>query len=300
MSFEITTAFVKQYNANIQLLCQQQGSRFRHAVREESQVGKHGFYDQIGATSARKRTERHGDTPLISTPHSRRRVGLVDFDWADLIDDMDKVRMLIDPTSPYALNASWAMGRSADDEIIEGFTKTAYTGEEGSVAVSFPTSQSIQGDGTVYAAGVGVTLDLNGLLLAKEMLDAAEVDENIPRYFSCPAAVLSDLLKIEKITSADYATVKALVHGEIDTYLGFKFIRSERLLVDRVTADDGGDDCSCIAWAQDGMLLAVGENPSGKISERDDKNYSTQVFYSQSMGTTRMEEKKVVEIICAI
>jgi hypothetical protein len=300
MSFQITTAFVKQYNANVQLLSQQKGARFRSAVREESQEGKHQFFDQIGATSARKRTERHGDTPLISTPHSRRRVSLIDFDWADLIDDMDKVRMLIDPASSYAINAAYAMGRAADDELIEAFTATAYTGEEGSTPVTFPTTQSIQGDGTVYAAGVGVTLDLNGLLKAKEMLDAAEVDEDIPRYFSCPAKVLSDLLKIEKITSADYATVKALVHGEIDTYLGFKFIRSERLPVDRVTADDGGDDGSCFAWAQNGMLLSLGQNPIGRISERDDKNYSTQVFYSQALGAVRMEEKKVVEVICAI
>jgi hypothetical protein len=300
MSFEITTAFVKQYNANVQLLSQQRGARLRGAVREESQKGKHQFFDQIGATTARKRTERHGDTPLISTPHSRRRVGLVDFDWADLIDDMDKVRMLIDPASSYAVNAAFAMGRAMDDEVIEAFTATAYTGEEGSTPVTFPTSQSIQGDGTAYAAGAGATLDLNGLLLAKEMLDAAEVDENIPRYFSCPAAVLSDLLKISKITSADYATVKALVRGEIDTYLGFKFIRSERLPVDRVTADGGGDDASCFAWAQDGMLLSLGQNPIGRISERDDKNYSVQVFYSQSLGAVRMEEKKVVEIMCTI
>jgi len=95
MSVEITTAFVKQYSANVALLSQQKGSRFRSAVREESQRGEHGFYDQIGSTTARKRTERHGDTPLISTPHSRRRVSLVDYDWADLIDDMDKVKMLM-------------------------------------------------------------------------------------------------------------------------------------------------------------------------------------------------------------
>lgn len=289
MSFQITTAFVKQYSGNVQLLSQQQGSRFRHAVREEGQNAKHSFYDQIGATTARKRTERHGDTPLISTPHSRRRASLVDFDWADLIDDMDKVRMLIDPTSPYALNAAWAMGRAADDEIIDGFTKTAYTGEEGSVAVAFPASQKIDISGT---------LTLAKLLLAKEMLDAAEVDESIKRYFACSANVLSDLLVIEQIASADYATVKALVHGEINEYLGFEFIRSERLPLDRNGAGGGSGDRSCFAWAQDGMLVAVGENPVGRISERDDKNYSTQVFYSQSLGTTRMEEKKVIEVIC--
>jgi len=289
MSFEITTAFVKQYSGNVQLLSQQQGSRFRHAVREESQEGKHGFYDQIGATTARKRTERHGDTPLISTPHGRRRVGLVDYDWADLIDNMDKVRMLIDPTSPYALNASWAMGRATDEEIIAAFTATSYTGEEGSTPVTFPAAQKIDISGT---------LTLAYLLKAKEMLDAAEVDENIKRYFTCSANILSDLLVIEKITSADYQTIKALVHGEINQFLGFEFIRSEKLPLDRNGAGGGSGDRSCFAWAEDGMLLAVGQNPVGRISERDDKNYSTQVFYSQSLGSTRMEEKKIVEVIC--
>lgn len=289
MSFEITTAFVKQYSGNVQLLSQQRGARFRSAIREESQVGKQAFYDQIGATTARKRTERHGDTPLISTPHSRRRVGLVDYDWADLIDDLDKVRMLIDPQSAYAQNAAFAMTRAMDDVIIDAFTATAFAGEEGGTSVSFPSSQQIDISGT---------LTLAKLLEAKEMLDAAEVDEAIPRYFACSANVLTDLLNIEQLTSADYAAVKALVHGEIDTFLGFKFIRSERLPLDRTTTGSGSGDRSCFAWAQDGVLLALGQNPVGKIEDRPDKNYSTQVYYSMAIGGTRMEEKKIVEVIC--
>jgi len=289
MSFEITTAFVQQYSGNVQLLSQQKGPRFRSASREESQVGKNAFYDQIGATTARKRTERHGDTPLISTPHSRRRVALVDYDWADLIDDLDKVRMLIDPQSSYAQNAAFAMGRAMDDAIIEAFTSTAYTGEEGGTSTTFPSSQQIDISGT---------LTLARLLAAKEMLDAAEVDDAIPRYFTCSANVLTDLLDIEELTSADYATVKALVQGQIDTFLGFKFIRSERLPLDRTTTGGGSGDRSCFAWAQDGILLAVGQNPIGKIEQRADKNYSTQVYYSMAIGATRMEEKKVVEVIC--
>jgi hypothetical protein len=289
MSVEITTAFVKQYSGNVQLLSQQKGARFRSASREESQVGKQAFYDQIGATTARKRTERHGDTPLISTPHSRRRVALVDYDWADLIDDLDKVRMLIDPQSSYAQNAAFAMTRAMDDAIIEAFTSTAYTGEEGGTSTTFPSSQQIDISGT---------LTLAKLLEAKEMLDAAEVDESIPRYFTCSANVLTDLLDIEELTSADYVTVKALVQGQIDTFLGFKFIRSERLPLDRTTTGGGSGDRSCFAWAQDGVLLAVGQNPIGKIEQRADKNYSTQVYYSMAIGATRMEEAKVVEVIC--
>lgn len=289
MSVEITTAFVKQYSGNVQLLSQQRGSRFRSASREESQVGKQAFYDQIGATTARKRTERHGDTPLISTPHSRRRVALADYDWADLIDDLDKVRMLIDPQSSYAQNAAFAMTRAMDDALIEAFTSTAYAGEEGGTSITFPSSQQIDISGT---------LTLAKLTEAKEMLDAAEVDESIPRYFTCSANVLTDLLNIEQLTSADYVTVKALVQGQIDTFLGFKFIRSERLPLDRTTTGGGSGDRSCFAWAQDGVLLAVGQNPIGKIEQRADKNYSTQVYYSMAIGATRMEEKKVVEVIC--
>ncbi len=288
MSLEITTAFVQQYSANVALLSQQKGSRLRACVREESQIGKNAFYDQIGATAARKRTERHGDTPLISTPHSRRRVSLSDYDWADLVDDLDKVRLLTDPTSTYAINAAHAMGRSMDDVLIEAFTATAYTGEEGSTAVTFPSTQQIDISGT---------LTLAKLLLAKEMLDAAEVDDDVLRFFMCSANVLTDLLDIEELTSSDYATVKALVKGEIDTFLGFKFIRSERLPLDRTTTGGGSGDRSCFAWAQDGMLLAVGQNPLGKIDPRTDKNYAMQVYYSMAIGATRMEEAKVVEVI---
>ena len=46
------------------------------------------------------------------------------------------------------------------------------------------------------------------------------------------------------------------------------------------------------------LALAVGAEPSGRISERDDKNYSTQVFMSMDIGATRMDETGVVEIIC--
>ena len=285
MSFEITTAFVQQYKANVDILCQQKPSRLRGAVREESQVGKNAFYDQIGATTARKRVTRHEDTPLISTPHARRRVSMTPYDWADLIDNPDKVRMLIDPASPYSQNAAFAMNRALDDELIAAFTCTAYTGEEGSIPVTFPTSQIIDCAGTIT---------LPDLLLAKEMLDAAEVDPDEPRFFLHSANILTDLLDIEELTSADYAVVKALVQGEIDTFLGFKFIRSQRLPLNRTGT--GASDRSCFAWAKSGILLAVGENPAGKIDVLPTKNYSTQVYYSMDLGATRMEEVKVVEI----
>ena len=89
MSTQITTAFVNQYAANVTMLAQQKGSKLRDAVRVEPVNGKQAFFDQIGATAARRRTSRHSDTPRMDTPHSRRRCAIEDFDWADLVDQED-------------------------------------------------------------------------------------------------------------------------------------------------------------------------------------------------------------------
>lgn len=132
MSTQITTSFVNQYATNVLMLSQQKGSRLRNATRNEPVTGKNAFIERIGTVAAVKRTSRHADTPQLDTPHSRRRVSLVDYDWADLIDDLDKVRMLIDPASPYAQAGSWAMGRAMDDEIIAAFTGNAFAGVDGS------------------------------------------------------------------------------------------------------------------------------------------------------------------------
>ena len=70
MSFEVTTAFVQQYKTNVQMLLQQRGSKLRQAVMSDSYTGKAGkAVEQIGPVTAQKRTTRHSDTPLISTPH---------------------------------------------------------------------------------------------------------------------------------------------------------------------------------------------------------------------------------------
>ena len=51
MSSNITTAFVQQYSANVQMLSQQMGSLLRDKVRQESVVGKNAFFDQVGSVT---------------------------------------------------------------------------------------------------------------------------------------------------------------------------------------------------------------------------------------------------------
>jgi len=289
MSEFVTTAFVQQYTTNVQLLLQQRGSVLRDYCTVGSYTGKAAkAVEQIGAVTAQKKTSRHSDTPLISTPHDARWVFPEDFEWADMIDDQDKLRMLIDPTSPYAMNGAYALGRSLDDLIITAALGTAKTGENGSTDTAFATAtQSI----AVGATGLTVAK----LRQAKRILTANEVDiANDPLYIAVTAQQIDNLLGTTEVTSADFNTVKALVQGDVDSFMGFKFVQIERLGL------DGSGDRRCFAWAKSGLHVGMWNDINTKITERADKSYATQVYVKGTFGATRTDEKKVVEIICDI
>ena len=288
MSINITTSFVEQYSSNVNLLSQQMGSKLRGSVDEESIVGKNAFFEQIGSTAAVLRTSRHGDTPQIDTPHSRRRVSLSDYEWADLIDDQDKVRALVDPTSAYAKNAAAAMNRAMDDVIITAFNASASTGVAGGTSTALPSTQkfatSNQSDGLTIAK----------LLSAKKILDNNDIDPSRKRFIVCGPQQDADLLAVTQVTSSDFNTVKALAQGDINSFLGFEFIMSTRLSFDATNTDDR----LIFAYTEDAIKLAIGSDIKAQISERADKSYSTQVYYAMSLGAVRMEEKAVVQIPC--
>ena len=284
MSTQITTAFVNQFSANVQMLSQQMGSLLRNAVDTESVNGEKAFFDQVGQAAAVLRTSRHQDTPIVETPHTRRMVTMSDYEYPDLIDDSDKVRLLVDPTSTYSRAAAAAMGRAMDDVIITAALGSSQTGKDGSTTTALPAGQKI--------AHGSAGLTIAKLVSAKELLDAASVDPSIQRHIVVSPKQISDLLNNTTVTSADFNTVKALAQGEINSFVGFNFIVSNRLNT------DSNSDRQVIAFAQDGLKLAVGKEPAARIDERADKSYSTQVYYCQTIGATRMEEAKVVEIAC--
>lgn len=308
MSFQITEAFVRQYSANIYTLSQQKGSRLRPFVRSETINGKAKAFDRIGAKTARKKTQRHEDTPQTDTPHSRRWCYLTDYDDGDLIDDVDKVKLLNDPTSEYMMAIAWALGRSMDDEIIAAADGVAVTGEDADGTATHPNSQKIVAHSDT---GTSANMNIETLRHISLVMNAAEIPEEIPRHIAMTSSQLYAMLGHTETTSSDYNTIKALVNGQIDTFMGFKFHRLERLanqasalscnFATGVVGSGAGDVNGMrkvIAWAQDGLILGVGEDIKGRISERDDKCYSVQTYGQMSVGSVRMEEVKVVVAFC--
>lgn len=285
MSVQITEHFIRQYTDGITMLAQQKGSRLRGAVSVDTGLkGTRVFFDQLMATAATKRTTRHGDTVITDTPHRRRMLTMFRFDVADLVDEPDKIAVLNDPTNEYSMAMAWAIGRSMDDELIAAFFATASTGEAGTGTGPFPTATH---QIAVGAAG----LTIAKVLQAKRILDQFEEIEE-ERYAAVQARQVEDLLNTTEVSSADFNTVKALAAGQLDSYCGFRFIRTERLGL------DGSSDRRCPFWSKSAMKLGVGADVSGRITERPDKNYSTQVFYTAHFGATRMNETGVVEVIC--
>ena len=287
MSFEVTTAFVQQYTTNVALLLQQRGSKLRDYCTVGSYTGKAAkAVEQVGAVTAQVRTSRHSDTPLISTPHDARWVFPTDYEWADMIDDQDKLRMLIDPTSSYATNGAYALGRAMDDLIITAALGDAKTGENGTTITGFATATQ-----QIAAAASGLTIAK--LRAAKKIFMRNEVDMDMDQLcIAVTAEQIEDLLATTEVTSSDYNTVKSLVQGNVDTFMGFKFIQIERLGV------DGSSARRVIAWAKSGLHIGMWNDINTRIGERADKSYSTQVYVKGTFGATRVEEKKVVEILC--
>lgn len=280
----INTAAVKQFQENVELLVQQKGSVLRNCVRlKTGVVGEDTYVDQIAATAAVKKTSRHGDTPLVNSSYARRKISMYDYEWADLIDSQDKLKMLADPTSEYVMNGGFALGRSMDDEIIASADGTAYTDKTGSTSTVLPSGQK------VAAGSAGLTVAK--LLAAKKILDNNDVDPDEERYCAVTGTQLSDLLNTTEVTSADYNSIKTLVEGKVDTFLGFKFKLTNRLTLSSSTR-------YVLAWARNGICLALAQDITSNITERSDKSYATQVYLKMGIGASRMEEEKVVQISC--
>lgn len=304
MSFTITDAFVQQFTGNVASLAQQSKSRLRGTVIEDTLTGEKTYLEQLAPTAARKVLARHSDSPLMNQLHLRRQIAPYDYDVGDLIDKEDKVRLLVDPTSAYAKNFASAMGRAWDDEVIAASWATAYTGHAGATSITWPNGNSegyvtmpggtqVAVNDWTYGNGSGnVGLTISKLIYASVALDQAEGDEDEERYILIGAKQKGNLLATTEATSADYNTVRALYDGKIDTFMGFKFLHSERLQL------DGSGYTRVMAWRKSALGMGIAADVWSMASQRDDKRYSWYAYSAASWGASRLEEPKLVEIKC--
>lgn len=304
MSFQVPTHFVQAYTTNVEMLLQQRGGKLLSTVTQGSYTGKGAkAVEQIGPVKPVKNLSRHADTPLISTPADARWVFPNDYEWADLIDEQDKLRMLLDPQSAYVMNAVNAMRRAQDDEILQAFFATSATGENGTQSVAFPAGQIVG----VNVGGANSNMNVAKLRAAKRLFMAAGVDLEYEKLFTAITAADHDgLLNEIQVTSLDYNNKPTLVEGKVTSFMGFNFIPVEFSDASAYDAADpnkvsaplvNGATRLVPAWTTGAMHLGMWNDVTTRVSVRDDKRYATQVYAKTTVGATRTQEKKVVQIV---
>jgi hypothetical protein len=280
-----STVYAQAYAQNIMQLAQQKYSKLAPIVYNKPNVKAKVFYqDQIGKWSMAAKGGRNVQTPN-NDPNMARRMGtMVDYHDARLLDRGDELRMLSDPRSAYTIAAAQSLGRQIDTVIATQAVGTSYYGETGSSSITLGTDAI---SGVSHIAGTASTLTIARLTLAKRILDLEDVEME-DRFMVVNPYALEQLLGTTQITSSDYNSVKALVQGDINTFLGFKFIVSNNLVSAAATTT------SCFAVQRFGVAMAMGSEPIVRTDERTDLSYSWQVYYELNIGAVRLEEARVV------
>jgi hypothetical protein len=287
VAWSIPVAFVDQFSATVRLLAEQQESALRRYVTVDTEIRGDAKALELldkGQDTANVVAARHGDTIIGDQTHLRRWLYTKPYDVADLIDREDRVRTLLDPSGPYTTRHAGTMGRTMDDVIIAAMGGPVQSGHDGATTLTFPSGQ-------VIAAG-GTGLTIAKLRKARTKFAKAFVPKSKRKYIVCTSQQIEDLLSATEVTSADYNVVKALVNGEVNSFMGFEFIECERLPV-------ASNIRSCYAFTSDAIVLGVAQDVQTRASERPDKRYAWQIYTSMDIGAVRLEDSHVVQIDCA-
>ncbi len=302
-NFTISDHYITQFTGNVELMLQQKQPRLLSAVDSAAYAGeKAQVVKQFGEVtmsvigSGGNAGEYRGDTVFDDIEHFNRWIFPTDFKVALPVAKEEEIRQMGDPRSPYTEACRAAYARQVDDVIIAAATNEAKTGRYDDLRnTPLPAEQIIDFDYVPEGPAAASGLTVDKLIKAKEVLIAAGNDPGEPRFLACSERQLSDLLRSTQVQSTDYNTVKALVRGEVDTFMGFKFISTERLLATTGTPDIR----HCLAWVKSGLMFGTWNGLEVHMDRRPDKNYIWQVYMKASIGAARTQEKKVVQINCA-
>lgn len=291
MPDQLPTYFETEYSKNWEMLAQQMDSRLGAAVAPTTITGKRRKFNQLDEGEMSEVTERKGDTPDGDSTGSSYWIFRRKFEKVIVFDEDDEIQLgtIALPDSDEVASMAAASNRTKDRVIIQAFDGTRYIGENGTTSDSFLAAMSIAVDYVASGSTANSGLTLAKISRAKKLLDEQEVDDG-DRYFAHSSQQLQDMLLVDKMTSEDYASVKALVDGKIDRFLGFKFVRTELL-----TRNTSTDVRTCFAWQKSAIKFAEG----GRNTHMDmlpSRRHCKQIRGVYRCGAVRTENEKVVRI----
>ena len=297
---DITSNFQNKYSNKWGVLLQQKVSRIKEFVTVKTDCsGKVVFHDQFGTLEFEEKTTRKGTTKVDDAPTDRRALHPKFFHKTIGYDEFDGTKLgdLDVPVSQTIEGLRFAAGRQMDKVMLDAFLGTCYTGENGTTAVTFPTAQTVAKNFVESGTAEDTGLTLAKLRRVLQMFqeneawndDSAGMGDQL--VMACSSAQMMNLLQTTEVTSRDFADVKALVEGKVDSFMGFKFLRSEYLPLTSGTR-------TCLAWVKSRALFGLWNDFKVKVSIRDDMEETLQIRAKFGCGATRLGEKGFVKVLC--
>jgi len=275
MAVGISNAFVQLFDAEVKQAFQAQRA-LAGLTRERTNVeGNQVKFPKIGKGTATVRVPQTDVTPLNVT-YSQVTATMSDYIAAEYSDIFSQQKVNFDERRELVQVVSGAIGRRMDQLVIDALNASGTT-------LTVATT----------VGGAGTNLNIEKLIEAKKLLD----QNNVPaegRVMIIHANNLAGLLGETEVQSSDFNTIKALVQGAVDTYLGFKFIS----IGDR---DEGGlpkpSTRTCFAFHKDAMGMGIGMNQKSEINYVPEKT-SFLVSSMFSAGAVAIDDEGIVKISC--
>lgn len=296
-SYSVPEAHVKMYTANVQMSLSKKGGFIKPYVSQGTYSGeKAQIVSFIGPVEFIERDTPYADTKLTEFEHTQRWITGREYDCAVLIDRLDLLKMIYDPTSPYVERMREAAARKEDEIVMSSFFAAAKTGKDGTTSTSFPSRDTVVHGGT--------RMSVAKLRAMRKLIKKRHVDlRSVRPYIAVTAEQVDDLLGEVVVGSSDYNSVKPLVDGEVSSFMGFVFVPYEdnggTALSGKgiPTHTDGADNIRDLpVWVPDGMHYGSWGGLIITINNRPDKNNIKQIHATFTGGATRLEEGKVFQL----
>jgi hypothetical protein len=314
-AFNLDQTFIREYDRSWNFLYQQDTSFLRTTVRNERQASEKKAYTFISPTQGVKNRARASLTQNTPTQHQRTWVTMDTWTWSELVEDMDVIKTLSDPSSAYLKNAVSAAHRFYDEQILYYLGSIAYRGKDGAqtvnkydigecqmidgagnlVGVATANGGDNQAAGSQYSNATSTGLTLKKIATIGKQFDNANVPAR-DRHLVANADQKWYLLGSTKVGSVDYNTARALFDGTLNEYLGFTFhwLPSDRFTVDPLHTSYPA--YQCYAYHKDSFLLSIGMEMKTRLTEESSSNYAVRVFAETMVGGARLQGPGVVPI----
>lgn len=330
----IEEAYVRQFQEGFEKAYQQEQSIFDPLVERDTQSSEFKSWQRIGtAEEMTEDSTRYGDNPVSEIPHDNRRISLRHFELGKYIDPKDLMKVVSDPSNAYTQELLKSGKRKRDDFIIEKYFADAYTGKEGATNVAYSRTPDDEDDSTIRVGALsaghsnpitatagrytltgaategvsvganydgasgtasGLTIEkLKALRTAMLRIEAIQQDDILPMAMT--SYQFEDLLGQDEVINADYSVRKNLAEGNVTTFMGFRFILSERLLL---SSGSGGDERRCMVFTPKALKLTIGEDLKGDMWKDSSKKNIPYMYFKQSIGASRMWGEVAGEIRC--